>query len=168
MSQLTKYFISFFLLATSAFTHQVEAHQQKEAISTILFNSRTGNLEVSHRFYIHDAEHAAKKLLSGQADLMKNQATQKAFADYVVAHFSLAVDQNQALPLKLLGYEVEGKFFWVYQEIATSITPKKLEITYDALMEVWPSQRNIVNIEGVGKLKSVELLASNSSKVVSF
>ncbi len=38
------------------------AHQQKIAITTVLFNPRTQNIEIMHRFNLHDAEHAVKAL----------------------------------------------------------------------------------------------------------
>ena len=37
---------------------QAVAHQQKIAITTVLFNPRTENIEIMHRFNLHDAEHA--------------------------------------------------------------------------------------------------------------
>lgn len=166
MNRLIRYFLSFFFCLAASAAPLVQAHQQKAAISTILFNSRTGNIEIAHRFYLHDAEHAIKGILNGKADLMKDKAVQKAFAEYVVEHFSLVLNQEIALSLKPLGQEVDGKFFWVYQEVSTLIETQQLEVTYDALMEVWPSQRNIVNIEGLGTLRSVELTASNTSKEI--
>ncbi|MDG1816469.1 MAG: hypothetical protein P8H22_10245, partial [Glaciecola sp.] len=38
----------------------VSAHQQKSGLTTVLFNPRTNNIEVMHRVYMHDAEHAVK------------------------------------------------------------------------------------------------------------
>ena len=32
------------------------AHQDREAITQVLFNPRTGNIEVMHRFLLHDVE----------------------------------------------------------------------------------------------------------------
>ncbi|MCO7224363.1 DUF6702 family protein [Pleionea sp. CnH1-48] len=145
---------------------QAQAHQQKQAISTILFNERTGNIEIAHRFYIHDAEHAVKRIVNGPADLMKDKDVQTAFATYVTKHFAIKTTEEKVLSLKHLGQEVKGKFFWVYQEVSVPDTLKQFEIHYDALMEIWPSQRNIVNIEGVGDIKSIELTSSQPNKVI--
>ena len=38
------------------------AHQQRAAITKVLFNKNTGNLEVMHRFFLHDTEHAVQML----------------------------------------------------------------------------------------------------------
>ena len=45
-----------------------EAHQQKNAVTRILFNENTGNIEVM-RFFIHDAEHAAG-LIFGERQML--------------------------------------------------------------------------------------------------
>ncbi len=168
MSELKKYIVVIILCVTGGLVGKVQAHQQKEAISTILFNARTGNMEIAHRFYIHDAEHAAKKILNEKADLLKDKVIQAAFSRYIVERFSLTLNQDSNLSVKLVGHEVEGKFFWVYQELTKFPKPKSIQVTYDALMEIWPSQRNVINIEGLGDIQSIELFASTPSKTLIF
>jgi hypothetical protein len=46
------------VIANFVSTKLAFAHQQKAAETTVLFNKRSGQLEVSHRFYMHDTEHA--------------------------------------------------------------------------------------------------------------
>tara|TARA_R110000868_G_scaffold70029_13_gene206221 strand:- start:1187 stop:1702 length:516 start_codon:yes stop_codon:yes gene_type:complete len=149
------------LLAASS----VYGHQQKTAISTVLFNPRNNNIEVMHRFDMHDAEHAVKEIFGKSADILDSQETQQQFSDYVSARFNLFTSNNTALPLKLVGFEQERGFFWVYQE---TVQPAKLEnmiIRNDALRDIWPLQVNTINIEGRGDLQtltfsdSVELLS---------
>lgn len=48
------------VICASFFSAQLQAHQIKAAITTVLFNQRTENIEVMHRFNLHDAEHAVK------------------------------------------------------------------------------------------------------------
>ena len=62
---------------------QLAAHEMKTALSKVLFNSRTGNIEVMHRFYVHDAEHGVKQLFDKNADLLNKQQTQQLFNQYV-------------------------------------------------------------------------------------
>ena len=92
------------------------AHQQKAALTEILFNPRTGNIEVAHRFILHDAEHAIRKTLDIGDSLVGSPDTQSAFANYVADRFALATSDGTALPLTLLGAEIEGGYLWVYQE----------------------------------------------------
>jgi hypothetical protein len=149
------------LLAASS----VYAHQQKIAISTVLFNPRTNNIEVMHRFDIHDAEHAVKEIFGKNADILDSQLTQQQFSDYVSSRFNLFTSKNKPLPLKTVGFETDGKFFWVYQETRQPTELTNMIIRNDALRDIWPLQVNTINVEGKGDLQtltfsdSVELLS---------
>ena len=112
------------------------AHQQQEAQSVILFNERSGNIEVMHRFYIHDAEHVAKLVGEKSSDLLASEQAQATFGNYVAKHFGLrwtkrvlpiSADSDTPLSevasdvvpeLQYVGQEVEGKFLWIYQSTA--------------------------------------------------
>jgi len=65
------------------------AHQMRAAISTVLFNPRSGNIEVMHRFYSHDAEHALELLTGAPADLVDKARDRLKFAVYVHEQFTL-------------------------------------------------------------------------------
>lgn len=146
-----------FITITLLMSSLVAAHQQKEAYTTVLFNNNTGNIEVSHRFYIHDAEHALGRILKKHTDIIKSDETQKDFANYIQQQFRLGDENKQLLELGSVGYEIEGKFFWVYQEIKQPKTIKSVYIQMRALQEVWPGQINQINVERDGKTRSVRL-----------
>ena len=133
----------------------VLAHQQKTAITTVLFNPRTANIEIMHRFNLHDAEHAVKALFKKTADILDDQETQSAFAEYVANRFILENAKDESLPLNLVGFEVEGKHFWVYQETAQPPALSGLNIRHDALRDLWPSQVITINVEGNGNLQTL-------------
>jgi hypothetical protein len=142
----------------------LSAHQQKSAISTVLFNPRTENIEIMHRFRVHDAEHAVKEILGKDADIIDSKKTQEQFGEYVNQRFNLFDSDEQPLPLKLVVVELDGKFFWVYQETTQPTKMDNMTIRHDALRDLWPEQVNTINVEGKGKLQtltftdSVELL----------
>ena len=138
-----------------AYSTAVKAHQIKAAITTVLFNPRTENIEVMHRFNLHDAEHAVKVLFDKNADIMDDEKTQQAFADYVGHHFVLLNSEDTSLALGQVGFEVDGKHFWVYQETAQPPALEGLKIRHDALRDLWPSQVNTINVEGNGPLKTL-------------
>lgn len=133
----------------------LQAHQIKAAITTVLFNPRTENIEVMHRFNLHDAEHAVKALFDKQADILDDKTTQQQFADYVTERFTLLNSEKQSLGLKTIGFETQGKFFWVYQETEQPPVLSGLKIQHDALRDLWPSQVNTLNVEGVGDVKTL-------------
>lgn len=159
--QLLQWSLTALLLIVS---HVASAHQIKAAITTVLFNPRTENIEVMHRFNLHDAEHAVKVLFNKNADILDDKNTQKAFAEYVMTRFALLSAEGKSLTLKTVGYETEGKFFWVYQETERPPVLEGLTIRHDALRDIWPDQVNTLNVEGHGDIKtltfrdSVELL----------
>ncbi|QSX35469.1 hypothetical protein JYB87_10145 [Shewanella avicenniae] len=131
------------------------AHQIKAAITTVLFNPRTQNIEIMHRFNLHDAEHAVKALFDKKADILGDKATQQAFADYVAQRFALLDADSAPLALKTVGFEIEGKFFWVYQETAQPPKLEGLTIRHNALRDLWPAQINTLNVEGRGDIQTL-------------
>ena len=160
MNKIVKWLLGTLLFA--AFS--LSAHQQKTAISTVLFNPRTENIEIMHRFRVHDAEHAVREILGKDADIIDSKKTQEQFGEYVNQRFSLFGSDEQSLPLKMVGVELDGKFFWVYQETTQPTKMDNMTIRHDALRDLWPEQVNTINVEGKGKLQtltftdSVELL----------
>ena len=148
-----------FILLCCVISLQLSAHEMKSAVTKVLFNQRTGNIEIMHRFYVHDAEHAVKKLLDKSADLLAKQSTRDSFALYVSSHFQLKNDQ-QDLKLSLVGNELDGRFFWVYQEVAIPKQLKQLQLRHDSLQSLWQDQVNVVNIEGRGKVKTLKFTPS--------
>ncbi len=142
---------SLLLVALNALPAALHAHQQKAAITRVVFNERTGLLEVMHRFYLHDAEHAMRQLLGSDTDIISDAQTQSKFAAYVQQMFQLKSPSGEAWVLSPVGHEIDGNFFWVYQERALPVDrsegPIELQVTHNALREVWRDQINTVNIE---------------------
>lgn len=131
------------------------AHQKKEALTEILFNTRSGNLEVMHRYLIHDAEHAVRQLIDSDADLIASEETREAFAKYAVERFALLGDDGTFLHLHYVGQEVDSTFVWVYQEMALPESLASLGVIDNALRDIWPEQNNLVNIERDGEIQSL-------------
>lgn len=142
----------------------VFAHQQKEAVTRMLFNANTGNLEVMHRFMLHDAEHAASLVFGQTQDLMESADSRELFSSYVMNRFAVeVVDSNgeiTTLELNYIGEEIDGQFLWVYQEVAQPVDVKALRIVNLALLDVWPDQTNLVNIEKDGQIYSLSFVES--------
>jgi hypothetical protein len=73
----------------------VIAHEQKTAVTRILFNDSTGNIEVMHRFFIHDAEHAAGVVFGKAQNLMESADSRKLFSNYVMNRFAIAAEDSR-------------------------------------------------------------------------
>lgn len=144
-----------FLVAALLPLSASHAHQQKAAITQIQFNEHSRSLEIMHRFYLHDAEHAVRSLLNPDADIIANVQTRRQFAEYVAERFTLYREDGSPLPLRLVGQEADGQFFWVYQELPVDAPPARLTARHDALRELWPEQTNTVNIQLDGTVRTL-------------
>ena len=72
-----KYYLFTLMLGLILSAPFSSAHQQKSAISTISFNAKTHNIEIIHRFRMHDAEHAVKHIFGKNADIIKSDKTKE-------------------------------------------------------------------------------------------
>ncbi len=145
------------------------AHQQKEAITRVLFNPRTNNIEVMHRFLLHDVEHAVKALREGNADILDSKSDREFFSSYVHQRFSITDQAGRVLRLRPVGQEIEGRFLWVYAETAIPEgTITLLTLRHDALRDIWPQQLNLVNVERNGNVKSATFTGGSTELTISF
>lgn len=162
--------LTLLFLYIGSFWNSALAHQQQLAITSIEYNPRTEKLEIMHRFALHDAEHAVGEIFKKHADIISSTETQSEFAQYVVERFGLYMPDNQALLLELVGYEIEGKYFWVYQQTDKPNQLDGLQVVHNALRDIWLAQTNTVNIK-IGEFKdtltfdeNVEVLRVNAAK----
>ena len=82
---------------------------------------------------------------------------------------ALKTPDNTPLKLKVVGFEVYGKFFWVYQEATMPTQPLSgLKMSHGALHELWPTQVNMVNIEGQGNVRTVYFEQKNQWHTITF
>jgi hypothetical protein len=134
------------------------SHVQKTAVTRILFNPETSNIEVMHRFLIHDAEHAAQQLFGSGQDLLGSEDSRSLFSSYVINRFSVDAEFSdgtiEPLALDFLGSEIDGQFIWVYQETKIIDHIISFNMVNMALRDVWPDQSNLVNVERQGKVVS--------------
>ncbi|GGP45235.1 hypothetical protein GCM10009347_10870 [Shewanella algicola] len=145
------------LLAGKAF-----GHQQKEAYTSIVFNQRSGMLEIQHRFYLHDAEHAAQQVIDKNTDLISDPVGRDAFAYYAISTFAMQDQQQQPLTLTYVGTELEGKYLWVYQETPITADMDGFYLKMTALQELWSEQINHINVERNKRVTSVRLHIADS------
>ena len=163
------------LLTTVFAAGGAHAHQQRNALTRIVFNERTGNIEIMHRINLHDAEHAARDLW-GRADFYKDADTapengggqKQLFSDYVRSRFSIAKKDGPPIELTPVGEEIDGEFLWVYHEAPMRSAGKIDAMTVDnkILLEFWDDQANLVNIEKDGVVRSLRFFGATGPQTV--
>ena len=123
------------------------AHEQKTALTDMLYNERTQHLEIAHRISLHDAEHALYETTGFKGDLIDSTEAQAAFSKYAAKHFALTLQDKTAIPLTLVGQEIEDGYLWVYQEtpIPNPVT-KSYFVENAILQDVVKGQVNTVNL----------------------
>ena len=139
------------------------AHQLQVAMTTVSVNTRTGSIEVIHRFYTHDTEQAMSVIAGRQSDLVQAEAVQQRFGQYVQGNFKILDQDSLELPLSLVGVEPEGDVIFVYQETPLPGQLSKISILNTALLDFLPGQVNTVNVECGGELSTLEF--SKGSKM---
>lgn len=154
----------FLLVALLSVASPLNAHLQKEAYTTLLFNQRSGNLEVSHRFYSHDAEFIISKQLHKSINFSASEKHRQEFSDYIANTFKLYFADQPAVTLDYVGNELEGQYIWVYQEIPVTHRICVLTVSMTAFHETWPQQANHINVESDGMVQSARLTAADDSK----
>ena len=148
------------------------AHQQKTSVTRILFNDNTGNIEVMHRFYIHDAEHAATLIFGERQTLLESAESRQVFSSYVMNRFAIDATYEsgdvEPLSLEYVGEEIDGQFLWVYQEAPQGEAITAMTIVNLALRDVWSEQANLVSIEKDDHIYSLEFSGSDEALRIGF
>jgi len=139
------------------------AHQRKEAYTVIKPNVNTGNTEVIHRFYLHDAEHGFSTLVDRNIMFNGNRKAQAEFAAYVEKSFQMVDSNGSTISLDFIGSEVEGRYFWIYQEVPEKL-PCQVTVKMTTFHEVWKKHTNQINFEWPKGVKSVRLTADQAEK----
>lgn len=125
------------------------AHESPHVLSTVETNPRTGQLEVIHRFGLHDVEHAVRRFDWGSTDVLANARDRQRFSAYVQDRFSLRID-GEPVPLALVGQELEGRYLWVYQEAGQPGPAQSVKVINRVLSE--PPRHHLVKVQ----LKNIE------------
>lgn len=164
--------IGLICLLLAGFVGSSLAHVQKASVTRILFNPNTANIEVMHRLLIHDAEHAATLLFGERQTLMESAESRELFSTYIVNRFaieaSVAGGTPELLPLHYVGSEIDGQYLWVYQEAPELADITALSVVNSVLMDVWPDQQNLVNIERADQIHTLNFSADADLLVIEF
>jgi hypothetical protein len=141
------------VLALAATLPSTEAHRAPGSLSTIDYNTRSGNTEVVHRLHSHDAELGIGTMLD-MPDLSVLTIEGRAWiALYVEEHFLIESEQGP-IPLSMVGAELAADYVLVYQETSGPL-PDVIRIRDDILRDVFPEQINQVNIDTGESVRSL-------------
>jgi hypothetical protein len=142
------------------------AHRQPEALTTISFNENTGTWEIVHRFHAHDAERAIGEMRKEIEFDLENLEDRARFALYVEERFGLRESKSQSpIDLVLVGAALEDHDILVFQEFKGSL-PDRIAVRQDVLRDWFPNQRNTVNIEIKGTVRTLVFTGEDKWKAI--
>ena len=144
----------------------LSAHEEKTLLTDVFFNERAGNLEIAHRINIHDAEHVLRRQKQLPDNLIDSKNAQSLFADYVTKIFQLTNKDGSIINLSLVGQEIEGGHFWVYQEIPITRLPgRAFKIQNSILSDEVKQQTNTVNVRFRSHVSTFVFKAGSEAKL---
>jgi hypothetical protein len=152
-----------FLLAVILLSSAVQAHRSHFGWTEVKLNDQT--VEIIHRFHEHDAALLVSNLTGEATDITRLESQAK-FALYVEQTFSLG-SGAQPNPLKLIGAELKNHYLFVYQELPIDELPTSLTIAASPLMDLYPDQIHVVNVELPGIKQTIEFTQDSSPQMLS-
>jgi hypothetical protein len=155
-----------YLLLIGAFlvSFCAQAHPYHTSIGEMHYNPKSQSLEISLKVFTDDLEKSLSEtvkkpvILSQKAEI-KNQIA-------ILLKNSFAIEQaGKALPQQFIGLEAEKDTYWLYLEV--KVKPEllsELKIRNQLLMETFPDQMNILNLEIKGQKKTLLFRAEDYRK----
>lgn len=137
----------------------VEMHPYHVGSVEFNYNSKSGNYEVTGRFFLDDLENALKKKYGTATHFQEKGAEKKMdeiLQKYCAEYIKLKSD-NQFVKLQYLGYEEDSEAVNIYLESNKVKSPKKVEASVSMLYNLFDDQANIIHIIVQGKRKSSKL-----------
>ncbi len=150
------------LLAISLTSSPALAHRLEAALSVVEVNPSSGILEITHRLYAHDLEHALDLGAVG-AGYFETVEGQAAIKTYCERQFLIADGQGKAMPLQFVGAELSGDLLYVYFE-AGRYRGRDLTLDSNLLQDFTEAQVNQVNVRRNGKTVSARFQTGTAAQ----
>lgn len=144
-------------------------HAYHASITELRYNPAKRQVELSLKIFTDDLE---KALSQGQAvpvHLDQQPRAGALAAAYLQRSLRLGTRPNESLPLQFLGMQHEQDAYWLYARVP--LPPAKpltsLRLRQALLLDMFPDQMNIVNIEAGGQKQSLLFRAGNEEQAFS-
>ncbi|MCC3157281.1 hypothetical protein LJ737_08525 [Hymenobacter sp. 15J16-1T3B] len=152
-------------LATAAWAHAYHA-----SIMEARLNAKTQQLEVALKVFSDDLETA---LSAGQprhlslSEMAPAQLT-PLLATYVRRTVAIGTRPGEALPITYIGQQTEKDAQWLYFSVKLPAAARGLNLRHRLLLEQFPDQMNVVNLEAAGKKQSALFREGNEEQRLSW
>ncbi len=152
------------LLAMLFASSPVLAHRIEAALSVVEVNPSSGVLEITHRLYAHDLEHALDlgAVGAGYFETSEGQAAIKAYCE---RQFFIGDGQGRIIPIQFIGAELSGDLLYVYFE-AGRYRGRALTLDSNLLQDFTEAQVNQINLRRAGKTVSARFQTGTPAKLM--
>jgi len=151
-------------IVTTSLPLYAAAHRQRRALTTIVWNSHTKLLEITHALHLHDAEQALARLGNLQKPDLTPLRARAQLAIYTQTQFHLKNLHGENVQTTILGAEIDSGYAYVYLEAKMAQMPKGLLITDTILQDIFIDQVNVVNLDLGDGVKTATFLQGDTPK----
>jgi hypothetical protein len=130
------------------------AHAYHASVMDLRLNAKTQQLEVALKIFTDDLETTLSKGQPKPVTLDQTAVVQPLMAAYLRRTVSFGTKPGETLPLNYVGMEREKDAHWVYFSVKLPRPVQTVTLRHHLLMDQFPDQMNIVNLEAGGKKQS--------------
>ena len=145
------------------------SHTYHASITEMRYNGPQKQLEISVKVFTDDFE---KALSQGQKTPVRlaslGPLASARTAEYLRRQFVVKTASGAPLGLQFLGMQAEKDAYWLYCKVMLPRTMAGLQIRQAMLLDVFPDQSNILNLEAGGKKQSVLFRAGHEQELVTW
>lgn len=162
-----KFLLFMILLPLFSFTG---LHKFYVSVTDIEYNPETEALQVISRVFADDMEKLLRMRYSDEIRLTKEQDSPTAdhfLQKYISQKLHIKVNGKE-YPLNYLGKKYDKDQLVLFIEVEKVEVPRAVFVTNKILFDAFPDQKNVVQVETGGKIKSLLLSREKESGVVNF
>ena len=142
-------------------------HAYHSAITELRYNPAKKQLELSVKVFTDDFEKALSQGQPKPVSLTEAGPRPLVTADaYFQRTLQFSTTAGAKLPLQLLGMQAENDGYWFYCKVALPGPVAGVKLRQAVLLDAFPDQMNIVNIEANGKKQSALFRAGHEQEVL--
>jgi hypothetical protein len=165
--------IFYFLLFLVSFWENPTAHEFHVSKTLVEHNAESKSLEISMHIFVDDLELALEKIGGKELRLGSDKENPKAeelLVKYLNQQFQLLVN-GKSVKFSFIGKELSEDFLavWCYLEVEGITNLNSLKVTNTVLTEMFPDQKNVVQIKGPNQKKGYFLMDKvNNQETLTF
>lgn len=129
-------------------------HAYYVGITQINFNEKDKNVEISVKLFIDDTEKALVQMTGNDGfkvdKKIAREKLNKNLKNYLEGKFDVVINEKDK-EIEYLGCEFEDDAMWLYLQISGIKNLKSIGLQNTLLMEIYPSQTHIVNMQAYGR-----------------